>query len=235
MTLLATALRGGYGSVEVLHGVDLEVLPGEIVGLFGPNAAGKTTLLRWLSGLLPKAAGELRLGKCRIDGVPPFERVHHGLVQVPEGRALFRGLTVAEHLALCHIPQRYGRALTPTDELYDLFPVLRSRTRQRAETLSGGEQQMLAIARAMRFNPTVLLLDEPTSGLAPLLVDKVLEAVTRAARAGVGVLLVEQHVRAALQVATKIIVLNAGAVILDGVRDDLSLEDIQRAYLRVPD
>lgn len=233
MTLQITGLHAGYGDIKVLHGVDLRVDFGEAVGLLGPNAAGKTTLLRALSGLLEEVQGTIDLDGMALDHAPAHERVYSGLVQVPEGRGLFEGLTVEENILLCDIPAQYERSALEPETLYDLFPVLSDRRRQRAGTLSGGEQQMLAIARALRLNPKVLLLDEPSTGLAPRIVESVFDAIRNATSEGVGVLLVEQNAALALDVVERVCVLAAGRIVLEAGREDVSRDDIRQAYLSI--
>lgn len=233
MTLQITELHAGYGDIKVLHGIDLQVGFGEAVGLLGPNAAGKTTLLRALSGLLEEVQGNIDLDGTALDHAPAHERVYQGLVQVPEGRGLFEGLTVEENILLCDIPAQYERSPLEPETLYELFPALSDRRKQRAGTLSGGEQQMLAIARALRLNPKVLLLDEPSTGLAPRIVESVFDAIRNATSEGVGVLLVEQNAALALDVVERVCVLAAGRIVLQAGREDVSRDDIRQAYLRI--
>ena len=233
MRLTIEGLRAGYGAVEALHGVDLRVEPGEIVALLGANGAGKTTTLRAISGLLRPTAGSIRLGGEPLAGVPAHEVVARGLVQVPEGRRLFATLTVRENLELGAFTRRDPAGVEASRSFVRrLFPVLRERERQLAGTLSGGEQQMLAVGRALMAAPKVLLLDEPSLGLSPILVRTILAALREVNAAGVSVLLVEQNVRAALRLAHRACVLVTGRVALEGPAGEL-LEDpgVRRAYL----
>jgi branched-chain amino acid transport system ATP-binding protein len=232
MMLEVAGLAGGYKTLEVLHGIDLELAPGRALALLGPNAAGKTTLLRALSGVLPRTRGTITLEGLPIDGLRGHARVAAGLVQVPEGRGLFRGLTVGDHLAVCALPKDAGRELVPYETLFELFPVLAERMRQRAGTLSGGEQQMLAIARALRLNPRVLLLDEPSSGLAPVVVEQLFATLETIKRRGVAILLVEQQAAAALELADDVAILAEGRVVFSRPRAHTSVEDVAGAYLQ---
>ena len=233
MRLTVEGLRAGYGAVEALHGVDLRVEPGEIVALLGANGAGKTTTLRAISGLLRPTAGAIRLGGEPLAGVPAHAIVARGVVQVPEGRRLFATLTVRENLGLGAFARRDAAGVEASRAfVHRLFPVLAARERQLAGTLSGGEQQMLAVGRALMADPKVLLLDEPSLGLAPILVRTILAAIREVNAAGVSVLLVEQNARAALRLAHRAYVLVTGTVALEGPAKEL-LEDpgVKRAYL----
>jgi branched-chain amino acid transport system ATP-binding protein len=234
--LAVERLQAGYRDVPVLWDVSLRVERGEIVALVGANGAGKTTLLRALSGL---REGFLRIvrGALWFDGqalrdLDPARIVARGLAHVPEGRHLFPGLSVWENLRLgAHrLPRR--RAAEALAAVLDLLPILRERRRQLAGTLSGGEQQLLAIGRALVQQPTLLMLDEPSAGLAPRMVATVLELVTRIRRGGVSVLLVEQNVRQALAVADRGYVLENGRIVVDGTGAALAEHPrVRRAYL----
>jgi branched-chain amino acid transport system ATP-binding protein len=206
---------------------------GEIVALVGANGAGKTTTLRVIAGLLVPSAGEIRFGGVRIDGVPAHEVVGRGLVLTPEGRKIFPSLTVRENLDLGgYLPGARSRRQTSRDRVMALFPILRDRQWQPAGTLSGGEQQMLAIARSLMSEPRLLMLDEPSLGLAPLIVDRILDVIAAINRDGTPVLLVEQNVHRALALATRAYVLEQGAVTLTGAGPELAArEDVRRAYL----
>jgi branched-chain amino acid transport system ATP-binding protein len=199
-----------YGEVRVLHGVSLAVAPGEIVGLLGRNGAGKTTTLRAIMGSVRPRAGSIRLDEIELTALRPHEIPKRGVAYVPQGRRLFPSLTVAENLRM-GLLVRGGDAGT-LEEVLALFPVLRERLRQRAGTLSGGEQQMLATARALCARPRVLLLDEPTEGLMPALVQRLLETIRALKARAVGVLLVEQRIDAALKVVDRVILMETGRV-----------------------
>ena len=232
MRLTVEGLRAGYGAVEALHGISLRVEPGEIVALLGANGAGKSTTLRALSGLVRPTAGEIRLDGDSLAGVPAHAIVAKGLVQVPEGRRLFPTLTVRENLDMGAFTRRDDGVEESRRFVHRLFPVLRDRERQLAGTLSGGEQQMLAIGRALMAAPRILLLDEPSLGLSPILVRSILATLREINAAGVTVLLVEQNARAALRLAHRAYVLVTGTVALEGPAKDL-LDDpaVRRAYL----
>jgi branched-chain amino acid transport system ATP-binding protein len=231
--LTVEGLRAGYGAVEALHGVDLRVEPGEIVALLGANGAGKTTTLRAISGLVRPTAGSIRLDGESLAGVAAHEIVARGLVQVPEGRRLFATLTVLENLEMGAFTRRDAAGISESRRFVNrLFPVLAARERQLAGTLSGGEQQMLAIGRALMAAPRILLLDEPSLGLSPILVRTILAALREINAAGVTVLLVEQNARAALRLAHRACVLVTGRVALEGPAKEL-LDDphVRKAYL----
>jgi branched-chain amino acid transport system ATP-binding protein len=231
--LVLDDLHAGYGDVAVLRGVSLDVAPGEIVALVGANGAGKTTTMRAVSGLLRPTGGAIRFDGERIDGRPPHEIVARGLLQVPEGRKIFPSLTVGENLALGAY-RRGPRAGRPEvlARVHALFPVLAGRQRQTAGTLSGGEQQMLAIGRSLMGRPRLLMLDEPSLGLAPLVVDRIFEAICAINAEGIAVLLVEQNVRRSLAVADRAFVLEQGQVVLAGSgRELLAREEVRTAYL----
>ena len=223
----------GYGDLRAVQDLSLVVRPGEIVTLLGANGAGKTTVLRAISGLLRPRSGEIRYDGRRPDRLAPDAIVELGVVQVPEGRKLFPSLTARENLGLGAFARRArGRERATLDEVLALFPVLRERAEQRAGTLSGGEQQMLAIGRALMARPTLLMLDEPSLGLAPMVVQEVFRVVREIHALGVTVLLVEQNVRQALQTSQRGYVLENGRVALEGTGEALlASEATQRAYL----
>jgi branched-chain amino acid transport system ATP-binding protein len=223
-----------YGAVEALHGISLEVGEGEIVSLLGANGAGKSTTLKAISGLLRPAAGDIRFDGQSIVGRDPEDVVELGIAHVPEGRRIFPGLTVADNLRLGATPRRARRAEIERDaeDVLAIFPVLRALGSKLGWTLSGGEQQMLAIARGLMAKPRLLLLDEPSLGLAPLVVKNVMETIARIARDGTTVLLVEQNAHLALQIARRAYVLETGRVALSGEAAALlANEDMRRAYL----
>ena len=223
-------LVAGYDGVPVLHGVSLDVPAGAIAAVVGANGAGKTTLLRAISGVVRPMAGSVRLLGTELVGREAHALVRLGIAHVPEGRHVFARLTVAENLRLGAYAVRDGAALAATRRsVLELFPVLGERAAQRAGTLSGGEQQMLAIARALMSRPRLLLLDEPTLGIAPIVVARLLEAIARLPALGTAVLLVEQKVREALDLATEGHVLQTGRVVLRGSGAELLRSDLVRA------
>jgi branched-chain amino acid transport system ATP-binding protein len=231
--LVLEALSAGYGDVEVLRGVSLAVGPGQIVALLGANGAGKTTTLRTISGLLRPTAGAVRFAGARIDGLPPHAIVARGLLQVPEGRKIFPSLSVQENLDLgSYLPAARARRAEAREHVFALFPILAQRRRQAAGTLSGGEQQMLAIGRSLMGGPRLLMLDEPSLGLAPLVVDRIFDVVQTINRQGIPVLLVEQNVQRSLAIADQAFVLERGVVALAGAGRELAeREEVRQAYL----
>lgn len=222
-----------YGDLQALHGVTLAVRPREIVALVGANAAGKTTTLRVVSGLLPPRAGRVVFEGEEIADVPAHERVDLGIVQVPEGRRLFPFMTLEENLRLgAHVLEARRQEAESLQEVYALFPALAERREQLAGSLSGGEQQMCAIGRALMARPKLLMLDEPTLGLAPILVRRIFDTVRAINARGVTVLLVEQNVRQALAVAHRGCVLENGRVVLSGPAAELAGDErLRKAYL----
>jgi len=226
-------LEAYYGRVCALHSVSLEVDEGSVVALLGANGAGKTTTLRVISGLLRPTRGSVEFDGKRIDGFGPDRLVRAGIVQVPEGRQIFADLTVRENLLLGGYARRDGgSARRESQRVFDYFPRLGERLRQLAGTLSGGEQQMLAIGRALMARPRLLLLDEPSLGLAPLLVKEIFRVIGDIRAAGTTVLLVEQNAHMALSVADHAYVLETGRVILADRSAALrQREEVQRAYL----
>jgi branched-chain amino acid transport system ATP-binding protein len=222
-----------YGAFKALHGVSLTVEEGLIVSIVGANGAGKTTLITTISGLLKPVTGKVWLDGQELTGLPGYQVTRAGVVQVPEGRKLFPAMTVQDNLlsAAMHARAKVNREQT-MEEVYDLFPVLRERSGQLARTLSGGEQQMLAIGRGIMARPRILMLDEPSLGLAPLLVRQIFEVVQELRRRGLTVLLVEQNVRQSLLIADYAYVLETGRVALDGPSQDLlHSEHVRKAYL----
>ncbi|MQA94352.1 MAG: ATP-binding cassette domain-containing protein [Streptosporangiales bacterium] len=223
-------VSAGYRGLTILHDLGLRVAEGEIVALVGANGAGKTTTLRTISGVLRPTSGTVTYAGRSTAGLRTSELVAAGLVHVPEDRALFGPLTVAENLAMGAWRRR--ATAEALEEAYGLFPVLAERRRQTAETLSGGQQQMLAIARALMSGPRVLMLDEPSTGLAPKLTRAVLDAVRAIRDRGVAVLLVEQNAAQALAVADRAYVLESGTAVLEGGGAELAGDErVRRAYL----
>jgi branched-chain amino acid transport system ATP-binding protein len=232
--LSVEGLRSRYGRIEVLHGVDLEVKAGEIVTVIGANGAGKTTLLRCLSGVQPVAAGRIVFRGEDVTRIAGHRRLGAGLAQVPEGRQIFTNLTVEENLRLGAYLFSDDRVDADMAEAFAMFPVLREKRNQRAGGLSGGQQQMLAIARALMGRPNCLLLDEPSMGLAPILVDQILDVVRNLKSLDVTVLLVEQNAYAALAIADRGYVMETGRVTMSGPAAELIADArIREAYLGV--
>jgi branched-chain amino acid transport system ATP-binding protein len=227
-------LTSGYGRVEALHGVSMRIESGEIVSLVGANGAGKTTLLRAISGVQPITVGTIRFEGRSIDNLPAHARVTLGIAQAPEGRQLFAPLSVRDNLMLGAWRRRSDDTSSELARVHDLFPMLRPLSQSTAGMLSGGQQQMLAIGRALMAKPRLLLLDEPSLGLAPILVDQILEAIARLKREGVTILLIEQNARAALAIADRAYVLENGRVTASGPAAQIAADErVQRAYLGV--
>ena len=227
------AVDAFYGDLQALFAVSTEVPAGKIVALVGANAAGKTTTIRVISGLVSPRHGRVLFDGADLASVPAHRRVELGIVQVPEGRRLFPFMSVTENLLLgAHTPHARAARDATLGYVYGLFPVLRDRAGQLAGSLSGGEQQMCAIGRALMARPKLLMLDEPTLGLAPVLVGKIFETVRTINADGVTVLIVEQNVRQALTLADRAAVLESGKVVLEGAgRELLGDERLKRAYL----
>ena len=221
-----------YGKIEALKGISLGIDEGEIVTLIGANGAGKTTTLKTISGLRPVAAGTIRLRGEDIVGIAPHRLVALGVAHAPEGRGIFPGMTVRENLEMGADGRRGGDHGADLERSLDLFPRLRERIRQSAGTLSGGEQQMLAIGRALMARPNLLLLDEPSMGLAPMLVTQVFDTITEINRQGTTILLVEQNAAQALQRAHRAYVIETGRVVIEGAAAELRASDaVRKAYL----
>jgi branched-chain amino acid transport system ATP-binding protein len=234
--LAAEGLDVGYGDVQVLWGISLAVGRGEAVALIGSNGAGKTTLLRALSGTVPVRAGRLTFRGQEITALPPDRRVALGLAHVPEGRQVFSGMTVRENLLMGAYSRRDGREQAQADleRVFTLFPALAERRDQLAGTLSGGEQQMVAIGRGLMGRPELLLIDELSLGLAPVVVERLAEAVREVHRSGTTLLLVEQDVQTALELAGRGYVIANGRVALEGASADLLRSpEIREAYLGI--
>ena len=231
--LAVSGLESCYGRIRALAGIDLEIAAGELVALVGANGAGKTTLLRTLSGVQPASAGRIGFEGTDITRASPDARVRLGSAQVPEGRQVFGPMPVEDNLKLgAYVDSRHmGEDL---ERMYSLFPALREKRRLPAGTLSGGQQQMLAMARALMARPRLLLLDEPSMGLAPLLVQEIMRTVTDLKAAGTTIFLVEQNAQAALSIADRGYVLETGAVTLSGTGAELLADArVQEAYLGI--
>jgi branched-chain amino acid transport system ATP-binding protein len=227
-------LRVHYGKVEALKGVSCTVAEGEVVTLIGANGAGKTTTLKAISGVVPMSSGRIVFDGRDISGVPAHQRVEMGICQAPEGRGIFPGMTVTENLEMGAYARRGGRRAYLSDlaRVFDLFPRLRERQRQAGGTLSGGEQQMLAIGRALMAGPKVLLLDEPSMGLAPRLVTQIFEIIREINAQGTTILVVEQNAAQALQRAHRAYVLETGRVVKTDSADKLLADpSVRAAYL----
>lgn len=225
-----------YGNIKALKGISLRVEEGEVVSLIGANGAGKTTTLQTISGLLAVQEGDVYFNDKSIKKKKAFQITREGLAQVPEGRRVFKGLSVEDNLKLGSI----SAGLNPDElkaeleKIYKLFPVLKERKNQKAGTLSGGEQQMLAMGRALLTNPKVLLLDEPSMGLSPLFVDKIFETIRILKEEGRTILLVEQNANLALDIADRAYVLETGKIVKEGKASDLKSDpDVKAAYLGV--
>jgi branched-chain amino acid transport system ATP-binding protein len=226
-------LRGGYGGSPVLHGVGLEVAAGSVTALLGRNGMGKSSTIRAIMGLLPRASGAIRLESTDIAGLPSHRRARLGIGLVPEARQVFPSLTVREHLEVAARKTTSSDGWT-TDRLMDMFPVLRKRAKAQGNNLSGGEQQLLVIARALSINPKLLLLDEPTEGLAPSIVGEIAQLLHRLRTEpdAPAILLVEQNLRFALSVADQTVVLVSGKVAYHGSATDLAVRrDVQQSLI----
>jgi branched-chain amino acid transport system ATP-binding protein len=229
--LQTSALSAGYGKIRVLHGVDLAVGAGEIVALLGPNGAGKTTLLRALSGLLPWS-GNVRFAGRDLTGASPRAVVKAGLAHVIEGHRVFTQLVVLDNLLLAGYDLPRGERAARVDEVLDLFPELAAKRHERAASLSGGQQQILAVAQGLVRRPQLLMLDEPSAGLSPVLVDRVLVVVRRLREAGTAVLLVEQLIEKALALADRVYALARGSIVLEARAGETDLPlRLEHAYL----
>jgi branched-chain amino acid transport system ATP-binding protein len=225
--LAVEAINAGYGRTTVLWDIDVVVGAGEVVALLGPNGAGKTTLLRTIAGYITPTAGAIRIGGVAAP-VRPYQRAQAGLTLIPEGRGVFPNLTVRENLRLQLPPWLRHRSLEPA---LDAFPILRKRLGQKAGTLSGGEQQMLALSRCFVAAPRIVLLDEVSMGLAPRIVDQIFEALRALASTGVSLLLVEQYIAKALSMADVVHVLDRGRVTFSGSPADIDEDALTRHYL----
>lgn len=225
-------LKSGYGVVEVLRGVDLKVMPGELVALLGSNGAGKTTLNLTLSGLVATRAGQVQFDGQDITAMHYQKVVTHGLIQVPEGRKVFPNLSVHENLELGAFTRGRERRAQNLDKVYETFPRLKERVAQLAGTLSGGEQQMLAIGRGLMAEPRLLILDEPSLGLSPLLVEELFALISQLRSSGLAILLVEQNVGQSLDIADRAYVMENGQIRFTGTPAELLASDtLRQAYL----
>jgi branched-chain amino acid transport system ATP-binding protein len=231
--LSLAAVCAGYGSFQALFDVSLEVPQGEAVGVIGPNGAGKTTLMRVISGLVPLSSGAMTFEGRSVGGLPAHHMVREGIAHVPENRRLFPRLSVEDNLRIgAYIPQARSRFAEQAERVYALFPRLRDRREQLAGTLSGGEQQMCAIGRALMSRPKLLLMDEPSAGLAPLVVQQVFELVQRIRAEGLTVLIVEQNVPQVLEVVDRAYLLEVGSIKLKGTSAELKGNDfIRQSYM----
>ena len=227
------ALKVAYGGIQAVKGIDLFVAPGELVCLIGANGAGKTTTLKGITGLQPVKAGRIHYAGEDITGKPAFQLVRKGLSMVPEGRGVFGALTIEENLAMgAYVRDDRPAIREDVERVFGLFPRLKERRRQTAGTLSGGEQQMLAMGRALMSRPKLLLLDEPSMGLAPLMVQKVFETVLAISGEGVTILLIEQNAKLALEVSGRGYVMESGEITLHGeAKRLLSDPKVRAAYL----
>ncbi len=235
MSLQIRGIFSGYGVGPVLHDISLDVAGGEIVALIGANGAGKSTLAKTVSGLITPLSGEILWDGVRIDTLSTAERLRRGIAHVPEGRQVFAGMTVAENLAMGATSRPHGRpAAGVLDEIHALFPVLSSRMEDVAGNFSGGQQQMLAIARGLMSSPRLIILDEPSLGLAPLLVAEIFVLISKLRARGISVLLAEQNARAALAIANRGAVIENGRLTLAGPASDLlHSPEIAERYLGV--
>jgi branched-chain amino acid transport system ATP-binding protein len=229
-TLHLRSVTAGYGDAIVLRQVDFVVNPGEVVALLGPNGAGKTTLLRTATGFVKPRSGRVEVGGEDLTGRPPYRFTRRGLCQLPEGRGIFPSLTVRDNLTIQARARDRNRAIA---EVAEVFPILGERLGQTAGSLSGGEQQMLALSRAYITRPKIVLADEASLGLAPMLVDKIYEALTRLVERGISVVVVEQYVQKALDLADTVYVLSRGEVIHAGNARDISTAEIYERYLGI--
>jgi len=232
IVLKVSGLRVSYGGIQAVKGVDLEVRRGELVCLIGANGAGKTTTLKAITGLQPITDGDVFYGGRSIAGQGAFDLVRQGLCMVPEGRGVFTRMTIEENLLMGAYTRKDKGVAADIDKVYGIFPRLKERRDQLAGTLSGGEQQMLAMGRALMSKPQVLLLDEPSMGLSPIMVDKIFEVVETISKQGVTILLVEQNAKRALGLADRGYVMDSGQIAMTGAADEL-LHDprVRAAYL----
>jgi branched-chain amino acid transport system ATP-binding protein len=228
-------VSAGYGMVQILWNVSFKIKEKEIVSIIGPNGAGKTTLVKTITGLLPPKNGAIRFKGESIEKLPPYEIVKKGINLIPEGREIFPRMTVEENLRLgAYIVNDKNTVKETKEKVYQIFPVLRKKEKLLAQTLSGGEQQMLVIGRSLMSNPELLILDEPSLGLAPIIVEKVLDTLSKINEDGVTILLVEQNIRDSLNIANRGYVLEEGKIIIEGKgRELLANNHIKEVYLGI--
>ena len=234
MLLEINDLKVSYGKIQAIKGISLNIKAGEIVTLVGANGAGKTTLLKTISGILKPAAGVIKFDGKDIQGIAPHNRVLEGLCQAPEGRGIFPGMTVLENLEMGKYARKDWKSELSEDieRIYTLFPRLKERQNQAGGTLSGGEQQMLSIGRALMSRPRLLLLDEPSMGLAPMFIQQIFNIIREIQSQGVSILLVEQNAAQALSCANRAYILETGNIVKEGAGKDLLNDDaIKKAYL----
>ncbi|NLR76832.1 MULTISPECIES: ABC transporter ATP-binding protein [Leeia] len=227
-------LKVAYGAIQAIKGMSFHIKQGEMVALIGANGAGKTTTLKTLAGMLRPAAGEILYQGRPLSSIKNYDLVRHGLALVPEGRGIFSRLTVTENLEMGAYSRTDDKAAIQADmdRMFNIFPRLKERAKQLAGTLSGGEQQMLAISRALMSRPKLLLLDEPSMGLAPIIVQKIFETIREVAKEGVTLLLVEQNAKLALQTCQRAYVMDGGKITLEGEAQKLLHDEaVQKAYL----
>jgi branched-chain amino acid transport system ATP-binding protein len=228
-------VSAGYGMVQILWDISFTIKEKEIVSIIGPNGAGKTTLVRTVAGLLPAKTGAVRFRGENIEKLPPYEIVKRGLTLIPEGRDIFPHMTVDENIRLGAYTIKDKQKVAHTKQkVYEIFPVLKKKEKAAAQTLSGGEQQMLVIARSLMADPKLLILDEPSLGLAPIIVEKVLDTLQMINEEGVSILLVEQNIRDSLGISNRAYVLEEGKIIIEGEgRNLLNNEHIKEVYLGI--
>jgi branched-chain amino acid transport system ATP-binding protein len=233
MLLEVKDLRAHYEGVEAIRGVSLEIEEGAIVSIIGANGAGKSTILRAISGLKAPSSGEIWFLDERIDRMPPHEVLRRGIALAPEGKRLFGEMSVVENLQMgSYLRKDKNETRRDIEEVYEHFPRLKERLKQKAKTLSGGEQQMLALGRALMSRPKLLLLDEPSVGLAPVIVQQIAEIIVNINRGGMSIILVEQNAYLALKLAQKAYVLETGKIVLEGDTKTLSYDErVKKAYL----
>jgi branched-chain amino acid transport system ATP-binding protein len=230
--LIVKEVEAGYGTIQVLKGVDLQVQKGEIVTLIGANGAGKTTLLRVISGVIPPTRGEVIFEGEKITKIPSHKIVGKGIFLIQEGRAILKKMTVLENLLMGAFIRPGENLNDSLDAVFNIFPILRQRQMQLGETLSGGEQQMLALGRALMARPRLFMMDEPSLGLAPILVNEVFTKIRQLKSDEIGILLVEQNARKALQIADRGYAIEVGRIVLTGTGEELRAnQKVQEAYL----
>ncbi len=228
-------VSSGYGLVQILWDVSFTIKDEEIVSIIGPNGAGKTTLVKTIIGLLPTRTGTIRFKDENVEKLPPYEIVKKGMTLIPEGRDIFPRMTVDENIRLgAYTINDKTKVAESRARVYDIFPVLKKKEKALAQTLSGGEQQMLVIARSLMANPQLLILDEPSLGLAPIIVEKVLDTLQMINEEGVSILLVEQNIRDSLGISNRAYVLEEGKIIIEGEgRELLNNDHIKQVYLGI--